>query len=95
MKYYLIALLAVIMGAGARTMFEVARKGALHDTHDTVGFGPDTDTIYLIFLIIWFLLMMIADVLLLNYTELNNRIVYIALLSVGVLVPTVYMAAFR
>lgn len=95
MKYYLIALLLVIMGAGARTMFEVAHKGALHDTKDTVGFGPDSETTYLIFLIVWFLLMMIGDVLLLNYTELKNRTVYIALLSVGVLTPAIYMFATR
>lgn len=95
MKYYLIALLLVIMGAGARTMFEVAHKGALHDTEDTVGFGPDSETTYLIFLIFWFLLMMVADVLLLNYKEIRNRNLYIALLTVGILTPAIYMFATR
>lgn len=95
MRYYLIALLLVIMGAGARTMFEVAHKGALHDTKDTVGFGPDSDTTYLIFLIVWFLLMMIADVLLLNYPTVKNRNAYVAILTTAVLAPVIYMFATR
>lgn len=93
MKYYLLALLVVIMGAGGRTMFEVAKNGAMHDTKDTLGFGPDTETWVLIGLAIWYLLMMSADVLLLNYPNVKNRALYIALLSAGVFVPAIYMFA--
>lgn len=93
MKYYLIALLFIIMGAGGRTMFEVAKNGAMHDTKDTLGFGPDSETWILIGLAIWYLLMMSADVLLLNYTEVKNRNLYVALLSIGVFGPAIYMFA--
>lgn len=88
MTYYLIATLLIIMGAGARTMFEIAHH-ALGREHDS--FGPAADTNRLIYLALWFVLMMVADVILLRNKELKNRIIYIALLSVGVLAPTAYM----
>jgi cell division protein FtsW (lipid II flippase) len=86
MKYYLIALLFLIMGAGARTMFEIAHQ-ALGREHD---FAPAADTTRLIFLALWFIAMMMADVILLRHKELKNRNVFIALLSIGVIAPTIY-----
>ncbi len=86
MKYYLIALLLVIMGAGARTMFEIAYHGAGRE-HD---FAPQADTTRLIFLALWFVAMMIFDVLLMTNKNLRFRNIYIVLLSIGVLAPTFY-----
>ncbi len=87
MKYYLLALLLVIMGAGARTMFEVAYH-AMGREHS---FAPGADTMRLIFLAIWFILMMAADILLLFNLRTRNRIAFVILLSIGVLGPSVYM----
>lgn len=87
MTYYLIAVLLVIMGAGARTMFEIAHH-ALGREHDS--FGPAADTNRLIYLALWFVLMMVVDVILLRNKDLKNRNIYIALLTAGVLVPVVY-----
>ncbi|MBS1612408.1 MAG: hypothetical protein JST49_06265 [Bacteroidetes bacterium] len=92
-KAYLLFLIIFIMAAGGRTMFEVAKNGAMHDTKDTLGFGPDSETWILIGLAVWYLLMMSADVLLLNYPSVKNRALYIALLSGGVFVPAIYMFA--
>ena len=86
MKYYLIALLFIIMGAGARTMFEIAHQG-LTQEH---GLTPDGETQKLIFLALWFIAMMMVDVVLLRNKELKSRNIFIGLLSVGVLVPTIY-----
>lgn len=86
MKYYLLFLLFIIMSAGARTMFEIAHQ-ALGREHD---FAPAADTTRLIFLALWFILMMIVDVLLLNNTDLKRRNFLIALLSVGVIAPIIY-----
>jgi cell division protein FtsW (lipid II flippase) len=85
-KYYLIALLFIIMGAGARTMFEIAYQ-ALGREHD---FAPAADTTRLIILALWFVFMMVIDVILLRHKELKNRNIFIGLLSVGVFVPTIY-----
>ncbi len=87
MKYYLLALLLVIMGAGARTMFEVAYH-AMGREHD---FAPGADTTRLIFLAIWFILMMAGDILLLFNLQNRNRATFVILLSIGVLGPAVYM----
>ncbi len=86
MKYYLIALLLLIMAAGGRTMFQIAYYGATKE-HD---FGPDQETSSLIFLAIWFMAMMAADVLLLSYKQLPKRNFFIVLLSIGVFVPVIY-----
>ena len=86
MKYCLIALLFIIMGAGARTMFEIAHQ-ALGREHD---FAPAADTTRLILLALWFIIMMMADVILLRHKELKNRNLFIALLSIGVIAPTIY-----
>lgn len=74
------------MGAGARTMFEIAHQ-ALGREHD---FAPAADTTRLIFLALWFVVMMMADVILLRHKELKNRNLFIALLSIGVIAPTIY-----
>jgi hypothetical protein len=88
MKYYLIVLLLVIMGAGARTMFEIAHN-ALGMEHDSM--VPDQQTSVYIFVTLWYILMMVADVLLLFYKEVRYRNVFIALLTIGIIAPTVYM----
>lgn len=90
-KIYLIALIVIIMAAGARTMFEVAYHGMTRE-HD---FAPDKDTVFLFGLLGWFLLMMVADVLLLNYKNAPKRNLLIAVLSVGILVPVIYMFVTR
>lgn len=87
MKYYLLLLLFVIMGAGARTMFEIAYHGAGRE-HE---FAPAEDTSRLILLALWYVGMMVADVLLLNYSEIRYRSVYVLLLTAGVIAPTLYM----
>lgn len=75
------------MGAGARTMFEIAHQ-ALGREHD---FAPAADTTRLILLAVWFMLMMIGDVLLLMNKETKGRMLWVVLLSVGVLSPIIYM----
>ena len=87
MKYYLLALLIIIMAAGARTMFEVAYQGMAGE-HDAT---PSGQTLHLILLAFWFVGMMICDVLILGKKNLPFRNWLIALLSVGVLGPVVYM----
>ncbi len=74
------------MGAGARTMFEIAHQ-ALGREHD---FAPAADTTRLIFLALWFVVMVIVDVILLRSKELKNRTIFIALLSLGVFAPIIY-----
>ena len=74
------------MAAGARTMFEIAHQ-ALGREHD---FAPAADTTRLIFLALWFVAMMVVNVILLRHKEIKNRNIFIALLSVGVIVPAVY-----
>ncbi len=75
------------MGAGARTMFEIAHQ-ALGREHD--GLAPASDTTRLMLLALWFFLMVIPVVILLRNKDLKNRNLYIGLLSAGVLVPTIY-----
>ena len=87
MKYFLIALLIVIMGAGARTMFEIAYQGMALE-HDA---APNPQTYFYIALALWFVTMMVADVLLLTNKEVKYRNPLIALLTVGVLGPVIYM----
>ena len=87
MKYYLIALLLVIMGAGARTMFEIAYQGMALEH----GSSPNPETYFYIFLALWYVLMMVADILLLTRKNMKFRNVLVALFSVGVLAPIIYM----
>ena len=75
------------MGAGARTMFEIAPQ-ALGREHD---FAPAADTSRLIFLALWFVTMMMADVIVLRNKELKHRTFFIALLTMGVILPAAYM----
>lgn len=86
MKFYLITLLFIIMGAGARTMFEIAYHGAGREH----GFAPQNDTQQLMWLTLWFILMMMADVILIRNKKLAYRNLLILLLSVGVFAPIVY-----
>ena len=87
MKYYLLSLLFLIMAAGARTMFEIAHQ-AMGREHD---FAPASDTIRLMMLALWFILMMVVDVILIRHRELRNRNIFITLLSLGVLSPVLFM----
>lgn len=87
MKLYLLLLLFVIMGAGAFSMFEIAHH-ALGYEHD---FAPDSATSRLIFVTLWLLLMMVADVLLLNHKEIRYRHLLIGLLTLGVLAPVLFL----
>ena len=88
MRNYLILLVFVIMGAGARTMFEIAHH-ALGREHS---FAPDADTTFLIMLAIWFMLMMVFAILLLMNKNWKGHLWYVIGLSVGVFAPTIYMA---
>ncbi len=90
MKYYLIALLFVIMGAGARTMFEIAYQGMALE-HDA---APNPKTYFYIFMALWFVLMMVADILLITNKTLKFRKALIGVLSIGVLAPIAYMLIF-
>lgn len=91
MKYYLILVLFVIMGAGARTMFEIAYQ-ALGREHD---FAPAADTTRLILLALWFMLMMACDVILITHQHIRYRNILIGMLSLSVLFPVVYMFLTR
>jgi hypothetical protein len=91
MKYYLFALLFVIMGAGARTMFEIAHHGMGHE-HD---FAPSAEITRLIFLALWFVVMMIGNVILLRHKDFPYRNGLVLLLSIGVLSPVVFMLATK
>ena len=86
MKYFLIVLLLIIMAAGARIMFEIAYQ-ALGREHD---FAPANDTLKLMLFTFWFILMMVADVILLRHSEIKNRNFWIGLLTLGVLTPVIY-----
>lgn len=87
MKYYLLLLLFVIMGAGARTMFEIAYHGAGRE-HE---FAPAEDTTRLILLALWYVGMMIVNVVLLNHREIKHHKHFVLLLSICVFGPTIYM----
>jgi len=87
MKYYLMALVVVIMGAGARTMFEIAYQGMALE-HDA---APNRQTYFLIALAFWFIIMMIADILIITNKDLKYKNVLTAFLTVGVLAPVIYM----
>ena len=87
MKYYLIALLVIIMGAGARTMFEIAYQGMALE-HDA---APNPKTYFYIFMALWFVLMMVADILLLTNKKLKHKNALVGLFTVGVFVPIIYM----
>lgn len=80
MKYYLILVLFTIMGAGARTMFEIAHQ-ALGREHD---FAPAADTTRLILLALWFMLMISLDVILITHSSLRYRNLLVAVLSISV-----------
>ncbi|MBL7778818.1 MAG: hypothetical protein JNK66_11070 [Chitinophagales bacterium] len=87
MKVYLLALLFIIMGAGARTMFEIAYHGAGRE-HD---FAPAEDTTRLILLALWYVAMMVADVILQNHREIRHHKILVGLLTLGIFSPTIYM----
>jgi amino acid permease len=75
------------MGAGARTMFEIAYHGMAFEH----GAAPNAETYPLIALAIWFILMMVADIVLLRKKELPYRGVLIAIVSLAVFIPVIYM----
>ena len=74
------------MAAGARTMFEIAHQ-ALGREHD---FAPAADTTRLIFLALWFVAMMVVNVIVLRHKEIKHRNIFIVLLSLGVFAPIIY-----
>ena len=90
MKYYLLALLFLIMGGGAYTMFKIAYQGMALE-HDA---APNPITYFYIFTALWFVLMMVADILLLTNKTLKYRNALVAALSIGVLAPIAYMLIF-
>ena len=77
------------MAAGARTMFEIAYQ-ALGREHD---FAPAADTTRLIFIALWFVLMMMVNVVLIRNKQIPYRYVAIILLSIGVVGPIAYKLA--
>src|ERR1035441_10055086 len=87
MKYYLLALLLIIMGAGARSMFEIAYQGMAFEH----GATPNAETYPYIFLALWYVAMMVCDVLLLTNKTFRYRNFLIGLISAGVFVPIAYM----
>lgn len=86
MKFYLITLLFIIMGAGARTMFEIAYHGADREH----GFAPQNDTQQLMWLTLWYILMMVANVILIRHKSLAYRNLLILFLSIGILAPIIF-----
>lgn len=72
-------------------MFLIAFNGMAKE-HDG---APDQETTGLMILAVWFILMMIGDVLLLNYKDLPRRKLYVTLLSIGVFTPVIYLLITR
>jgi len=87
MKFYLLALLVIIMGAGARTMFEIAYQGMALEH----GASPNPETYFYIFIAVWYVLMMVADILLLTHKDLKFKNILVGAFSFGVLGPVIYM----
>jgi hypothetical protein len=75
------------MGAGARTMFEIAYQGMALEH----GSSPNPETYFYIFIALWYVLMMVADILLLTRKNMKFRNVLIMLFSLGVFGPIIYM----
>ena len=71
-------------------MFEIAYQGMALE-HDA---APNPKTYFYIFMALWFVLMMVADILLLTNKTFKYRTALIASLSTGVLVPITYMLIF-
>ena len=86
-KYYLIFLLIIIMGAGARSMFEIAYQGMAFEH----GATPNAETYPYIFTALWYVVMMVCDVLLITNKTLRYRSLFIGLISIGVFAPIAYM----
>ena len=91
MKIYLIALLFVIMGAGAYTMFEVAYQGMALE-HDA---APNPETYFYIFTALWYVLMMVADILLLTHKSIRFKNALLGLFTLGVFIPIIYMVVYK
>jgi len=87
MRFYLIALLLVIMGAGARSMFEVAYQGMALEH----GASPNSETYFYIFIALWYVLMMVVDIILLTHKNMKFKNALVALFTIGVLCPIIYM----
>lgn len=75
------------MSAGAFAMFKLAFLGLVAEH----GAMPDTKTWFYIFFSIWFVIMMVPDVLLLTNKKLKFRFAWVALLTAGVIGPAIYM----
>jgi len=90
MQYYLVALAIATMAAGARTMFEIAYQGMALE-HDA---APNHETYFFIALAFWFVIMMIANVLIITNKELKYRNILTAFLTLGVLGPIIYMLIY-
>ena len=90
MQYYLIVLIIATMAAGARTMFEIAYQGMAVEH----GAAPNRETYFLIALAFWFVIMMIANVLIITNKELKYRNILTAFLTLGVLGPIIYMLIY-
>ena len=87
MKYYLPALLLLIMATGARTMFHAAYNGMAVE-HE---FAPNAATSFYMIFSLWYVLLMIVDIILMRNKDLKGRNIYVALLSVAVFAPIIYM----
>ena len=87
MKFYLVALLLVIMGTGAYSMFEVAYQGMAVE-HGAI---PNSEARFYMFVTLWYVLMMVADILLLTHKNLKFKNALIGLFTIGVLSPIIYL----
>ncbi len=87
MQYYLIVLIIATMAAGARTMFEIAYQGMAVEH----GAAPNRETYFLIALAFWFVIMMITNVLIITNKDLKFRNPLIALQTLGIFGPIIYM----
>ena len=82
MKYYLAILLCLIVVIGFLDVSEIL--GSLE--HES---SPSKETYFCIFLVPWYLLMMVGDILLISYQNLKYGNRYIGLLSVGIIGPAI------
>ncbi len=80
MKRYLAVLLWLIIVAGMLCAFAII--GSMDE-------GPSRGTYFCIYLIPWYVLMMLADILLLSYLNLKYGNLFIGLLSIGVIGPAI------
>ncbi|HWB64964.1 MAG TPA: hypothetical protein VG603_15710 [Chitinophagales bacterium] len=87
MKYLLLAVLLITIGMASYAMFQIA-YAAMAGEHGAL---PSGEIIRWMMFTFWFLLMMVTDVIVLRNKALKARNILAGLVTIGVLLPAVYM----